>query len=561
MGVKLSYRLISVVNLENNLNIITRSTYMPTLDTLIPESAKQIVNPISELISRRIIRSLGLTELFKGNLFIYTTGNDSSKFKDSSGNVRVSKNRCDVTVEPNYNPNDTIFDTFTTKDKDIHMGSNRGLFGETPILRDKRPNVYLYEVSVPCSVELKFKMKLKSVELADLVSTSIYAKAMSSSTIYNYNDVEYNYPLADRLIMMLYKVYKLQDDLTMTFQEYLKIASGDAIRILVNRHQLDSGNKELVIYREMTNVLGVLDYSADPPDEDERNNKVVDRYSVEFNYKFQFSKPSLLRLKFPIMINNQLFGSSLIKKAYTHNDPDKVRTHPNSVINEFFMSKNQVVSLKKAYPLTRYPDYDDWNHTPAMHHRYANQYQSVFKGILAVEVDPNDATLSLGVDIPNDIYPLLPTELANAIDELTTLEDKINVLKRESIFNIAIFSNDNLMTYDNINITDDLVLSVIDRISITKVYRIVISLVVDITILDAKYIYYMLNNPDYYVSYLEYFAQYLERHGYITITNNSITGDEQLYLPATYQQGPTLGARHGYGRSIVLNNITINTSR
>ncbi len=95
-----------------------------------------------------------------------------------------------------------------------------------PVFYDKRANVKLYEILMPCSVELTFTMKVKSRELADIVTTALFEK-----TQFNYNEVIYSYSIPDRVLISLYKMFKLKDitDPSLNFKRYLELGSNDSI--------------------------------------------------------------------------------------------------------------------------------------------------------------------------------------------------------------------------------------------------------------------------------------------------------------------------------------------
>ena len=533
---------------------------MPILDTFIPETTKQIINPVSEQIGHKILEILGLKQLFQNSFFPKseaTDTSDSSKFKDEKDNMRLSKNRCDMFITPNYNPADTAWNVFRSKDTDIHASTKRGTFGEYPIFYDKKADIFLNEVSVPCSVELNFKMKLKSIELADLVSSTIYSKAMSTGSVYDYNDIIFTYPIADKTLIMLYKMFSMQDILgDCTFPNYLKIGSNAAIDILLNRDQLEGGPKEVIIKRTEVDVLGKMEYGADTPD-GEKVNKIVDRYTVEFKYIFQFGKPSLLRLQHPIMINNKLLGSGLVRKPVPMGDPTKKKYHPNININKFYVGKTKRVNLRKSYPLIRYPDYDEWIPASSTSIGNYNKYMPIFIGVLAVTVDQTTGNQSLYIDIKKDIFPIFDPLLVLELTETVKLSDRVSVLRREDIFNISVFSNNNVVSFNNLDLSEDLFLNVNTNIDIMRVYRLVISIIIDINILPAKHIYYMLDHPDYFKYFLEDNVDYLQRNKYINIIRDDLTQTDDLKLPARFTQSPTIGVRHAFGRAITFGRYVV----
>ena len=541
---------------------------MPIIDTVIPEITKQCIEPISEQIVHRLIHILGFDGIFKNNLFIMSDDLQPSNFDDTNHELRYYNNRCDVTIKPGYNPLETAFSAIRSRDLDSYMSAKRWQYGEYGIFSDRRAGVDIYEVMVPCSIALDFAIRVKSIELSDMINTSLFSRYLTGGSVYDYNDIQFSYAVPDSIIKLLFRIYDMQDDVknAMTYPEYLTIGSNSAITKLVNRERL-SGDGELVVQRSSTKVLGKLEYDGDKHDTEDIN-KVSNRYLIHFSYIYQFAKPALMRLSYPVMVSNQMIHGQYVGKPQNMSIGEGKQAYPDKSINEYFLKNNtNRIDLTRSYPEVRYPYFDDWQRSPRMYKEVNLSYQPLFIGLLAINVDPTTGDLSLSVDIKSEIFPMLPAAAATEIEKVVVelnLDSNAHqtyghMFRRLGIFDIAVFCNDGIVPFTDLTLTDDLVLSVGGTLDISRLYRIVISQIRDISILDRLYVYYMLDNIKYYIDFLTVNMQYLIDKHFVRVlkdrlTNANISEIQRVPSPREYWSNLTPSP-------IIVNNYVIEVCR
>jgi hypothetical protein len=508
---------------------------MPVIDSMATEVTKQCIEVISEQIVNRIINYLGFSNLFlfNDNLFISSDDLQSSNFDDSSDNIRSQNNRCDVKIVPGYSPFETKFDIVSGRGLDSAIQMKRWNIGEYPVFSDKRSSVYVVEVGLPSMIELQFEVKLKSIELSDTFHNALFSRALTNGGMTDYNDIQFSYGLSDKLILFLYKIFKMQDDLLneMTFKDYLTIGSNSAITPMTNRFKPDQ-DIELVIQRTNSKVIGRLEYSGDKH-ETEYYNKVSNRYVISFSYFIQYTKPVLLRTAYPIMIYNKIIDKQYIgKNIQNMSDGESKQYFQEVALNNYFLRQNDSsIKLEDSYPLVRYPFFDDWQRSPAMYSNINTKYQLLFIGLLSVDINPDDSSLSLSVDLENEVFPMLNQK---AVDEIkyvinnfeldeNAFSTKDDIYRRLGIFDIALFCNDSLVVYDKLSLSSEYLLSVTGDLDLSKQYRLVISQIKDISILNRQYVYYMLSHPDYYTDFLAAHMDFLVTNGYVKIITDLFT--------------------------------------
>ena len=540
---------------------------MPTLDTIIPEVTKQCIEPASEQIVNRLLQILGFTNIFKESIFVTSDDLKSSNFENPDHKKRIPNNRCDVQIIPGYNPLGTSFDIVSGRSIDVHDYSKRWLYDEFPVFRDPRASIALYEITVPCSVELKFSLKVKNVELSDMINTSLFSRYLTGGSVHDYSDLQFSYGLPFKIVELMFHMYNLQPDISkvMSFQEYARIGSKSAITFMVNRERL-TGDQALIVQRTNSKVLGKMEYAGEIANAEEIG-KVTNRYVTEFSYFFQFSKPSILRMSYPIMVSNQLVGEKYAGKAQSMSYGETLQVFPEISINNFLLGKNNArINLSKSYPLVRYPEYDDWQRSSRMYRDINTKYQMLFIGLLIVNVDETTGTQSLSVDIKNEIFPMLNPVAVTEIERVIT-SFNLNPhaylsfgdhFRRLGLFDIAVFCNDAMISFENLTLTDDFILTVGGTIDQTNCYRVVISQNLDIRILNRQYIFYILENPAYYSDFIAANIQYLVANRFINVVRDDLTKTEYAEMQHIGLQSPSNNLPR---QSILVNNYVIEVNR
>lgn len=508
---------------------------MPIYDVIVTEVTKQCIEPISEQIAYRLLDILGLRSIFNNKLFFLSDDLQINTYEDSDDNQRILDNRCDIEIIPGYNPLEPAFDMVNGRTVDLHQYMKRWTFDEYPVFTDSRANIHLYEVAVPCSIELKFSAKVKSIELSDTINMMLFAKGLSNGTVHDYNDIHFTYNLPDSFVQLMYKMYKLQRDLVaeMTFEQYLTVGSNSGITTLVNRSRLGD-DKELIMERNNSKVLGKLVYEGDKH-ETEDFNKVSNRYVINFSYIYQFAKPSILRISHPVMVYNSLIDGQYTGKEKMMHYGEGAQIHPERSINKYFLKHNKSqVKLDETYPFVQYPHYDDWMRSPAMYPDIITKYQTLFIGLMVVHEDEITKKLSLSVDIEAEIFPLIKPEISAELVKVINMNTdkdpfqvKEDIFRRLSMFDIAVFCNDAMLKFERLTL-NNLTLTVSGDLDLAKCYRIVISQIRDIRILNPVYIYYMLENPAYYEDFLAFNMQYLINTGYVRVVVDELTNERDI---------------------------------
>jgi len=489
---------------------------MEILDKLIYESTIKIIKPISEQISNRLLIFLGLKDIIKNEIYFKDLSEGTSDTQTKDHRPKTSNlNRCDVTTTAIYDPKEVKWNSFDFNHTGAHGMAYDFLKSKFPIFVDNRNNISLYEYNTPMRLELNFNIKLANIELIDIAITGIYNK-FSSSSIVKYHDIQFKYPLPDIMLFMLYKLFKLKDTSEdMTFQEYIKIGSNSQISLVMNRDNLEQ--KQLNILKSNVFVLGEMEYDYGVPDS-EKKNKLSNRYGIKFKYTIEFSKPNMLRLFYPIVIDNKPIPKEYIISSKDRNEilhTDVNYTNPFIVLNKYHDAKNtSYKEIYEKYKLIKYPQYDKWIIPSTTNKFLKEKYIPIFSGILHVSEDNIGNYIS--VNIKKEILPLLSNVASTFVEEVL-LYQKNDSKYDFSLLNITIFRDNFPMELDAFEI--DETLNILSRENISKkyIYRIVFNLAYNWDNVNNNYIIYGLTQSNYLDFIIIRNANKLKSKGYITI--------------------------------------------
>jgi len=536
---------------------------MPILDKLILENEIQIIRPVSEHMARMLLKYLGLYHIFeKDGIYIGDENHQAMKFDSATDSPKVKQNRCNVNIVPNLNPISTEWEMFTFSNIIASNSTERDELGTYPIFADKKAGIYLKEMRVPCSIELNFEMKVISVELAEIIHRSIFNKFMKDGVVTEFHDISFSYPVPDATLWVLYKLFKLKDldSDFINFQEYLRFGSNNSFDVLVNRDKLINSNQQLVINRSNNRVLGKLDFSGDRPEIDSVN-KLVDTYTISFRYVYQFGIPNILRLMFPIMVNNETVPEFLIGKPNEMHNSDMQANHNSIAINDHFYNGNFKHRLVEKYQLIRYPIYDDWilpyNNCPDLKKRFS----PLFVGLLSTTIDEITKETSLTVDLRNEIFPMLDIDTRNILEAALINNPKNIIGGRNGIFNITMFCGDTLVSYNRFTMDENLLITISQNVNPAKIYRLVISIVTELTRMSREDVYFMLNNHEYFDLILSNDIGYLESYGYVKIVDTIDPPGRQITLPPARTQNELRGDSYAFGQTIRVGRYIITCNR
>lgn len=440
---------------------------MPIRDLLIVESSSAILEPISQQMVYTILSRLGLRYTFENNIYItndYTKPSITSD--DDSHNALISKDRCNVKMEVVWNPTEVKWDI-----NSFNLTQAYGIQGSTdktlvPVLIDPQIDVYVVEQQVPCSMTLSFSLQFKNRESAFMAISAITNTSFRDSII-NTHNLSYNYPITNELFICLHEIYKLRkNSMNQGFWTYLTRCSRGGTQYLQQR----TGDKvELVVKRQDIRAIGVLEHTQSAPTVEEQD-RGIDRFIVEFTYTLQFARPDVLRLSFPVVINNQLVPNWMLPPPI-ESELAKV----TAILQErSIFGYLQSTSLKPSLVVRR-PEYDDFK--PPIQPITCNGFREFFNAVVLLDDTPTTT-----IDLLNLGFH---TQLHDTVVQIMKLQGS-SVFETTGLINLMVYCNDIPVDQSLLSIDENLVLTIAMQDRLRR-YHLVISEATDLNLIDSKW--------------------------------------------------------------------------
>lgn len=442
---------------------------MPIRDIIIPETSSSILDPVSKEMTNIILTRLGMNGFFGDNIYVNNDYTKPSLTNDSdTHNSLISKDRCDVDMKASMNPSEMKWDINSFKYTQAY-----GVIGVhdktlTPIFQDRSAGVRMVEHQLPCTMTLDFTLQFKDREAAFMAISTINNTSLKDSVI-NYHDLVYEYPLGPDFIASLQQIYYLRQKAlgSLNFVQYLQFGSKQAVQYIQSSI---SGNADLVIKRQDIQAYGVLEYNETSPTVQDIETS-MDRFVVKFTYTIQFARPDVLRLYFPVVVDNQL-----VPKWMLRTQQQNYLATVYGVFQEKSITGYLRDNLSNIPVVVRLPEYDDFR--PPLYPVISSGFAEFFDAVLLLDV-PGPTTvdmMNLGATIA-----LNPTAV-----EIMKLHGQ-EIFDTTGLYNVSVYCNDIQVDPSLLTIDENLVVTVA-MTNISNRYHFVISEATNLQYLDRKWI-------------------------------------------------------------------------
>ncbi len=265
---------------------------MPSFNITIPETIESVTRPIVYSVINTIKKYLMINDIriiFPGdiNQWTQTDGTLGKKTKDSQF---TSSRYIEIDVE--QNPVDT------------NLGSTAIYYGENPpIIYDKDVGLNITPIYSNTDVTLNIRFVTYNKDEAFRWYYNVRTEISRMQDVY-INTIKYHYPLPYPVIDLVKTIYELKENIAgdgITFEQYRKDHFSAKITEISS---LDGKDKRLAVAETQTRILGRFEF--DPLPEKPELIDEIQAWVCSFSYKFNYSLPMSLNLKYPVMVHNQL---------------------------------------------------------------------------------------------------------------------------------------------------------------------------------------------------------------------------------------------------------------
>lgn len=229
--------------------------------------------------------------------------------------------RVRIEVDEDFDPN-SIYSIHTKQHEHI------------PIFKDDEIGAVIRPIYSPTKVSITFTYRARDKNQAMRWRNNIRAKTAMYRNI-NLHELSYHTHLQEELIVIVKELHRLRENIAgygETFDTYFANHLTDKASIKTN-----VGGKSVLwsIEDRQIRVQGIFDFEA-APEKGERDG-TNDAWAISFTYKFEYQKPILTNMVYPIVVHNQVLSSKYrpTEVAYRVEDQQRSFSASNRAYNAF----------------------------------------------------------------------------------------------------------------------------------------------------------------------------------------------------------------------------------
>ena len=320
------------------------------------ENIIHVWKPLADQMSRKVLQDLGLLEYMKNHVYINSSYTGPSKSWRDIQTRHAILNEPGMTVNIKFNSNPLGLKWSVTSpgqhmDPAIHR---RDALITKPLFLDPKTNVHIIEREQPCLLEMECALTFTDRVVAFDAVTNMMSTYVRGELL-TVNNFTYDYKFPIPLLNELYVLGRMSGVEKGKGMEWITKCSQGKMRLITNEYN-PGKHHEMVVHRELYEVLATIDYNADEPTV-EGVGTSADIITLSFNVTLQFGRVNMLYLKYPIVLNNTLIPEELvhIEKSDAYGRLIRYLKHPY----ESFDGAYQNTKFLYRLPV-RLPWYDNW---------------------------------------------------------------------------------------------------------------------------------------------------------------------------------------------------------
>lgn len=458
---------------------------MPFLRVPIPDLEESLNRPIIFEITRYLNQKMGFDEntpiFYPGESGVTMQLNSKMNPDTDRGSKFASNELITIEVDEQFDP--------STRDTPVMSPEYM------PIFRDDNLGIILKPVYMPTILNITYKYRCVDKNQAEMWRNKMRSKSTYYGDI-NHHRLTYFYLIPEEQLFILEEINKLRnthEPYNQTFSEYLLDKGKVHGSVRISRFSNLSGKKtRLGVSEKQTRVFGKYDFDVAPEKGGREGENVT--WTASFNYRIQFSKPTELVLRYPIMVHQNLMEYIPTREDTMYEQGlGKERHFSLSGINmEMFTSQEE----RRRYAINNgimIPDFDE----------FLPKDEDIIPGTRRIF----DALLSLSSSKPGKLINL--TEIENVsfgkeMQDFLKGEAKYMKHRGRSVIQLSLFNQWSVLHPRFIEVDDNLNVKALRDLTLRNTYHVRMSLYHDWTELDHGAIERLKKYPNIVKDLVEY---------------------------------------------------------
>jgi hypothetical protein len=261
----------------------------------IPETIESVTRPVMLDVIRQL---MGLTGISKKTNIVYFGDVERSKQLNSAIGADVEKD------DPNTFAHNDKITVEVAESYYGDMGHNDAV--ERPenllVFQDAPLSVIMKPIYAQMEATVSIKYRANNKTAAQQWRDYVKARMTQKRELYIHN-VTYAFGIPEELLYILKEIHRLRENVAgygEDFDTYFESHRTPKMTMLTNL----SGTAELwAVPETQTRIQGWFDWET--PEETQKEGD-TGPYTISFNYKFRYARPTAIEMTYPIMVHNQM---------------------------------------------------------------------------------------------------------------------------------------------------------------------------------------------------------------------------------------------------------------
>lgn len=445
---------------------------MPLVNFKMPEIEESIVRPMAIDVSRQLFSIVGIPV---DTPIVFTGALEEAKQPGSEMNV--DKNKSILSMEQDR----WVHLKVRESDADgaiITQSVHRAEY--LPFFLDKALGVSLKPIYEGKTLDLEYEARFKDETSAKAWRADMKIR-LGQGRLISLVTGTYHYMFPGIGLYILRRIWEAREakgGYGQTFEEYIESHSLNTMTKITTQN----GKPGHWAFPERQGRIQGLFETDDGPEEGTPGPDGA-YWSINFTFRVSYQKPSAVAMAYPIIVHNQPLPSDVRPKESDYKLENTQRYYSFSGEFMTYFENNSPQKNPNAFHGYMIPPNDEF--APL---RTIPKTMKVFSGMTLLD-DDNDRS---NVDLKDlGIIAFTPRMLEFMRGEAPFM----NKLYK-SIFQVVLYSGDNILDFPSVNVSSDLIVTAAQPQSVRKLYRVWFALVQDLHMLDKDAIERLRENGD-----------------------------------------------------------------
>ena len=283
---------------------------MLTTASVSTESVNHVFMPLANQVIRHILQEIGMLEYFDNKIYVNSALHNPSKSYDQNLNPILVEDKVKCVFDIKHSSLGLAWESTTVTQHMDGQFHRRDRLSTLPILMDKRHGITLYDSVLPFNLPMNCTISSRDYVRAHEIIDRFHLK-FNKGELISIANLTYNFPLPFEIVQALWALASTIGIDRKCFPVWLEQYSNGAIKRIETKG-LKNKRVEWVVNRSVFETLVKLDFDVNMDPEKEGQDQ-AETLGLNFTATLHASRPSVLYVDYPIIVNNTLVPPQIIK--------------------------------------------------------------------------------------------------------------------------------------------------------------------------------------------------------------------------------------------------------